>query len=96
MRRTKKQGCKKSHSTKKCQLEIDPKRGYCYFWHLFDFFLFRRQYNGCERMRLIYSIEFLSNEVCSNNFSPVGLFYAIFRLTDFLSDPFDFSILKTV
>ena len=37
----------------------------------------------------------LSNEVCSNYISPVGLFLAIFRLTDFLSDAFDFSSSKT-
>ena len=37
----------------------------------------------------------LSNEVCSNYISPVGLFYALFRLTDFSSDAFDFSSSKT-
>ena len=32
---------------------------------------------------------------CSNYISPVGLFYAIFRLTGFSSDAFDFSSSKT-
>ena len=36
----------------------------------------------------------LLNEVCNNYFSPVGLFYGVFRLTDFLSDDFDFSSSK--
>ena len=36
-----------------------------------------------------------SNEVCSNYISPVGLFYAIFRLTDLSSDAYDFSSSKT-
>ena len=36
----------------------------------------------------------LSHEVCSNYISHVGLFNAIFRLTDFSSDPFDFSSSK--
>ena len=37
----------------------------------------------------------LTNEVCGNYISPVDLFYAIFRLTDFSSDPFDSSSSKT-
>ena len=37
----------------------------------------------------------LSKKACNNYFSPLGLFYAIFHLTNFLSDPFDFSCLKT-
>ena len=37
----------------------------------------------------------LSNEVCSSYISPVGLFYAIFCLTNFSSDAFDFSSSKT-
>ena len=48
-------GCKKSLSPKKCQLEIDPKRKSCYFWPLFDFFLFRRQYAGCDHICSNYS-----------------------------------------
>ena len=42
-----------------------------------------------------FDYKLLSNEVCSNYISPVGLFYAIFRLTDFSSDAFDFSSTKT-
>ena len=32
---------KKTGIQEKCQLEIDPKRGYCYFWPCNDFLLFR-------------------------------------------------------
>ena len=32
----------------------------------------------------------LSNKILSNYISPVGLFHAIFRLTDSSSDAFDF------
>ena len=42
-----------------------------------------------------YRDKLLSNEVCSNYISPVGLFYAIFRLTDFSSDAFVFLSSKT-
>ena len=35
-------------------------------------------------------------QVCSNYINPVKIFFnAIFRLTDFLSDPFDFSPSET-
>ena len=38
-----------------------------------------------------FSYQLLSSEVCSNYISPGSLFYGIFLLTDFLSDPFVFS-----
>ena len=38
----------------------------------------------------------ISPKVCSNYINPVGLFYAFFRLTDFSTDPLDFSFSETV
>ena len=39
--------------------------------------------------------ELLSNEVRGNYISPAGLFYPIFRFTDFCSDAFDFFSSRT-
>ena len=39
--RRKKTGMQEKSFPEKCQLEIDPKRGYCYFWPFNDFLLIR-------------------------------------------------------
>ena len=47
-----------------------------------------------KKIEIFGYFKLLSNEFCSNYISPVGLFYAIFRLTNFPSDAFEVSSAK--